>query len=58
MDLKGFNPRAREGATGFFMSNDNKRVVSIHAPVKARPILLISLPQNNSFNPRAREGAT
>ena len=34
---KGFNPRAREGATREEDETGKIRVVSIHAPVKARP---------------------
>ena len=33
-----FNPRAREGATQVLESMDFDDIVSIHAPVKARPV--------------------
>ena len=55
-----FNPRAREGATFRFRRLILLRIVSIHAPVRARPVEDVNLrPQvDDCFNPRAREGAT
>ena len=56
--LSGFNSRTREGATGLANKPTFWFVVSIHAPVKVRP-----LPKGKRlfylcFNSRTREGAT
>ena len=55
----GFNPRAREGATPPLPAEHMPHLVSIRAPVRARPRHQIKgLLRFGSFNPRAREGAT
>ena len=36
--LSGFNPRPREGATGPAEIHIRRTIVSIHAPVKGRPL--------------------
>ena len=58
--LLSFNPRAREGATSRCkVSADFKSSVSIHAPVRARPVqAFVAVWSMPRFNPRAREGAT
>ena len=54
----GFDPRPREGATAQRLQPAALLGVSIHAPVKGRPIS--SSPKLNAsrFDPRPREGAT
>ena len=55
----GFNSRTREGATIVFCDDDDIKVVSIHAPVKVRPTVLIHNGKHiTCFNSRTREGAT
>ena len=54
----GFNSRAREGATSSANSSGQLRVVSIHAPVRARPAGGTLVKSHLRFNSRAREGAT
>ena len=34
--MNGFNPRTREGATFDMMTKEEKKLVSIHAPVRVR----------------------
>ena len=57
--IKRFNPRAREGATPKAQLTNSHQVVSIHAPVRARPDRIFpEHVEDFGFNPRAREGAT
>ena len=57
--MHGFNPRTREGATQFISTYAPDDVeVSIHAPVRVRPLSLLCVLRKESFNPRTREGAT
>ena len=56
--FSGFNPRSREGATGSAARGPRLAPVSIHAPVRERPIPLPTTLARWRFNPRSREGAT
>nr|DAE16860.1 MAG TPA: hypothetical protein [Siphoviridae sp. ctpnN3] len=39
-----FNPRTREGATSWFDDTALRLPVSIHAPVRVRPVISASIP--------------
>ena len=54
----GFNPRPREGATEVGGLCHDGVGVSIHAPVKGRPLPGRPWFMLTCFNPRPREGAT
>ncbi len=57
--LRSFNPRTREDATYVpRLPAIRPLPVSIHAPVKVRPLPLQSISAGIGFNPRTREGAT
>ena len=47
--MQGFNPRPREGATKKILEALNCENVSIHAPVKGRPPLILLLAGNAMF---------
>ena len=53
-----FNPRTREGATFYHCQVLLSNFVSIHAPVKVRPLVGDNDYLLVGFNPRTREGAT
>ena len=57
-ESRSFNSRAREGATQFPRRLTQGAVVSIHAPVRARPSRDEPGRSHRGFNSRAREGAT
>ena len=55
----GFNSRSREGATSRLRSSTVVlRTVSIHAPVRERPLRRLPPSDSLRFNSRSREGAT
>ncbi len=57
--LGGFDPRPREGATLELVNLRRIAGVSIHAPVKGRPVTASEYyPDTDRFDPRPREGAT
>ena len=56
--MNRFNPRPREGATTKKPNQRRLSRVSIHAPVKGRPICPVFSMARDGFNPRPREGAT
>ena len=56
----GFNPRAREGATDAHLPRHRERVVSIHAPARARRdqrVVLFDVFEFQSTRPRGRDTA-
>ena len=53
-----FNSRTCEGATARLLRHDTLKVVSIHAPVKVRPLRPQLHTPAQGFNSRTCEGAT
>ena len=55
---KNFNPRSLTGATGNAEKLIFDRTISIHAPLRERPITSGWLSASSDFNPRSLTGAT
>ena len=53
-----FNPRTHTGATSQLSSSIQAQVVSIHAPIRVRPLQPDPRKQTPGFNPRTHTGAT
>ena len=58
MCLVDFNPRPLAGATGRARMTADRRVISIHAPLRGRPNHTPYLVKSLYFNPRPLAGAT
>ena len=58
MNNISFNSRTREGATAEEAVKAKQLAVSIHAPVRVRPMLKTGKAVFFCFNSRTREGAT
>ena len=55
---RSFNPRTHEGATKGSVRGRALSYVSIHAPMRVRPLFPAAFHGDVEFNPRSHEGAT